>query len=70
MTGVEPAMLFVREADALKLHEIDAMCEPPPTSEPSLLANGLINSAPIVARSRRRGSGARWRGGSTACHER
>jgi hypothetical protein len=49
LMGVPDGLLFATEADALHLHEIGGLCEPPPTLESILLANGLINSAPIVA---------------------
>jgi hypothetical protein len=41
--------LFRTEAEALRLHEIGSRCEPPPDLESIVLANGLINSAPLVA---------------------
>src|SRR5690606_2613068 len=37
------------EAEALRLHEIGILCEPPPSDESIILANCLINSAPVVA---------------------
>lgn len=49
LMGVSEDLLFETEADALRLHTIGALCEPPPTLESIILANGLINSAPIVA---------------------
>jgi hypothetical protein len=49
LMGVPDDLLFETEADALHFHEIGGLCEPPPTLESVLLANGLINSAPVVA---------------------
>tara|TARA_R110001592_G_scaffold206753_1_gene457471 strand:- start:2311 stop:3522 length:1212 start_codon:yes stop_codon:yes gene_type:complete len=49
LMGVPPDLLFETETDALRFYEVGAMCEPPPTLESIILANGLINSAPLVA---------------------
>jgi ER-bound oxygenase mpaB/B'/Rubber oxygenase, catalytic domain len=49
LMGVPPALQMATQAEALHLHRIGVLCEPPPTLEAILLANGLINSAPIVA---------------------
>ena len=49
LMGVAPEMLFRTEEDALHLVRIARICEPPPSVDSILLANGLINSAPIVA---------------------
>lgn len=49
LMGVPPALQAATEAEALALHRIGVACEPPPRLEAILLANGLINSAPIVA---------------------
>ena len=49
LMGVEPALLSASEAEAMRLQRIGALCEPPPELESIMLANGLINSAPIVA---------------------
>lgn len=49
LMGVPPALQAASEAEALRLHQIGVLCEPPPRMEAVLLANGLINSAPIVA---------------------
>jgi hypothetical protein len=49
LMGVRPDLLFETEADALRFHKIGAICEPPPSLESIVLANCLINSAPIVA---------------------
>jgi len=49
LMGVEPELLFRSEEEAVRFHRIGTLCEPPPTFESVILANGLINSAPIVA---------------------
>lgn len=49
LMGVPPDLLFETQEDALRLQRIGALCEPEPTLESIILANGLINSAPIVA---------------------
>lgn len=49
LMGVEPELLFEDKASALAIQRIGALCEPPPDIESILLANGLINSAPVVA---------------------
>jgi len=49
LMGVDAELQAATEAEALRLHRIGALCEPPPDLESILLANGLINSAPIVA---------------------
>ncbi|MGC1479536.1 MAG: oxygenase MpaB family protein [Chthoniobacterales bacterium] len=49
LMGVSDELLFDSERSALKLHAVGAACEPPPGLDSILLANGLINSAPIVA---------------------
>lgn len=49
LMGVAPVLQCATQADALRLHAVGVMCEPPPQMESIILANGLINSAPIVA---------------------
>jgi hypothetical protein len=49
LMGVPEDMQCGTVESALRLQRIGGMCEPPPTLEAILLANGLINSAPIVA---------------------
>ena len=49
LMGVPPGLQVATQAEALLLHRTGALCEPPPTLQAILLANGLINSAPIVA---------------------
>ncbi len=49
LMGVPDRLCCDGEAAALRLHSVGTRCEPPPGIESKLLANGLINSAPIVA---------------------
>jgi hypothetical protein len=49
LMGIPPAMLFKDEEDALRIFEVGGMCEPPPPVESVVLANSLVNSAPLVA---------------------
>jgi hypothetical protein len=49
LMGVHPELQAATEAEALRLQRIGWLCEPPPDLESILLANGLINAAPIVA---------------------
>ncbi len=49
LMGVPPALQCATETEALQLHRIGALCEPPPDIDSIQLANGLINSAPRVA---------------------
>ena len=49
LMGIPPAMLFKDEEDALRIFEIGGACEPPPPMESVVLANSLVNSAPLVA---------------------
>ena len=49
LMGIHHDLLFEDEKSALHLVEVGSTCEPPPTVESILLANGLINSAPSVA---------------------
>ena len=48
LMGIPEAILFCDEAEALKLFEIGSMCEPAPDSASIVLANSLVNSAPLV----------------------
>jgi len=48
LLGVPPELLFENEEQALRLQRVGALCEPPPTMESIILANAMINSAPIV----------------------
>ena len=48
--GVPDTMLYTDEEDALRWYAIGSACEPVPTDNAVLMANALINSAPLVAR--------------------
>ena len=48
LMGVPESILFRDEAEALHLFEIARMCEPPPDYHSIVMANALINSAPMV----------------------
>ena len=47
--GIPESILFTNEAEALHLHRVAVLCEPPMTDESIIMANALINSAPLVA---------------------
>ena len=47
--GIPETILYTDEKDALRLHEIGSVLEPPPTDDSVIMANALINSAPLVA---------------------
>ena len=46
--GIPSSILFRDEEDARHLLQIGSMCEPPPSLESIVMANALINSAPLV----------------------
>jgi hypothetical protein len=48
LMGVPDSIHFDSEQSALLLQEVGRMCEPPPTDEAIIMANALINSAPLV----------------------
>lgn len=48
LMGIPETILFQNEKDALELYRIGRMCEPPPNWDSIMMANGLINSAPLV----------------------
>ncbi len=48
LMGIPESILFHGEEDALKLYEIGTMCEPEPGASSVVLANSLVNSAPLV----------------------
>ncbi len=48
LMGIPETILFRDEQDALKLFEIGLLCEPSPEVESVVMANALINSAPLV----------------------
>ena len=48
LMGIPDAILFEQGKDALELYEIGRICEPPPDWDSIIMANGLVNSAPLV----------------------
>ena len=48
LMGIPETLLFRDEAEALRLFEIGRLCEPEPEEESIVMANALINSAPLV----------------------
>ena len=48
LMGIPESILFHDEADALRLFEIGGKCEPEPGASSLVLANSLVNSAPLV----------------------
>lgn len=48
LMGIPDTILYTDEEDALKLREIAVTCEPEPTFSSIIMANALINSAPLV----------------------
>ena len=49
LMGIPESILFNDMADALALYEIGCLCEPEPADESAVMANSLVNSAPLVA---------------------
>ena len=49
LMGIPDSILFTTEEDALELFRIGLLCEPEPSIESVVLANSLVNSAPLVA---------------------
>ena len=49
LMGIPGSILFTTEEDALELFRIGLLCEPEPSIESIVLANSLVNSAPLVA---------------------
>lgn len=49
LMGVAPELLFADEEEAVLLQRVGAACEPPPELESILLANALVQAAPVVA---------------------
>jgi len=49
LMGIPDTILFTDETHALHMYRIGSLCEPPPTPEAIIMANALINSAPLVA---------------------
>lgn len=48
LMGIPETILYQTEDDAHELYDIGRMCEPPPGWDSIIMANGLINSAPLV----------------------
>ena len=46
--GIPDEILFTDYASAVRAFEIGALCEPPPDEDAIIMANSIINSAPIV----------------------
>ena len=49
LMGIPDSILYSNEEDALELYKIGIACEPPHGLESIVMANALINSAPLVA---------------------
>ncbi|MXW95831.1 MAG: DUF2236 domain-containing protein [Acidimicrobiaceae bacterium] len=49
LMGIPEAMLYRDYEDALEIFRIGRLCEPDPGMESVVLANALVNSAPVVA---------------------
>ena len=48
LMGIPETILYEDEEHALKIFEIGGMCEPSPSLESVVMANALVNSAPLV----------------------
>ena len=48
LMGIPEAILYQREEDALQLFQIGRICESKPSLDSVIMANSLINSAPLV----------------------
>lgn len=48
LMGVPESILFRDEEEALRLFDIAQLCEPPPDFNSIIMANALVNSAPLV----------------------
>ena len=49
LMGIPEAILFRDEAEALHIYDIGHMCEPEAPMESIVMANALVNSAPLIA---------------------
>ena len=49
LMGIPETILYEGEEDALELFRLGVLCEPIPSTESVVLANSLVNSAPLVA---------------------
>ena len=48
LMGIPDTILYTDEEDALRIREVAVACEPEPTFSSIIMANALINSAPLV----------------------
>ncbi len=46
--GIPSELMFHDEASALRAFEIASLCEPPPDDDAIIMANSIINSAPVL----------------------
>ena len=49
LMGIPETILFRDEAAALQLYDVGRLCEPDPSAESIVMANALVNSAPLIA---------------------
>ena len=47
--GIPESILYANGQAAYEVYEIGRMCEPPPDEDSAMMANALINSAPLIA---------------------
>ena len=48
LIGIPPELLFRDEASAVRAFELGKICEPPPDEDAIIMANSIVNSAPLV----------------------
>lgn len=48
LMGIPETILYRDEKEALRLFEVGTVCEPPPSTESVVLANSLLNAAPLL----------------------
>ena len=48
LIGIPPEILFEDEASAVRAFELGRLCEPPPDEDAIIMANSIVNSAPLV----------------------
>ena len=49
LMGIPETILFRDEAEALRIFEVGNLCEPAPDWDCAVMANSLVNAAPLVA---------------------
>ena len=49
LMGIPDTILFRDEKEALKLYDVGLMCEPDTPDESIMMANSLVQSAPLIA---------------------